>query len=815
MMRATNKSVICTWVGVASAALGMPAFAQTAPIEPEPVSEAQSSDAAQDIIVTARKRQESLLKVPVVMAALTSEALEAYATHDLNTVAQRAPGLLVGTSLAANGVQVSMRGIGTTANNATIDNSISLNVDGLQLSQGLAYNIGMFDVGQVEVLKGPQALFYGKNSPAGVISLRSADPTDAFELIARAGYEFEANEKIGELIVSGPLSRGLKVRLGARYSHQEGFFRNDAVVLPGLGSINPTDRRVTPTKDLIVRGTVLFEPSDVYSARLKASYEYLDLRGTQPAIQIGYCPDGTAGVPPLDIPFLLGDDCKVDRSIRIAWPDPAAFEDLRNGGKPFATFHQALGSLQQDLKLSDNLTLTSVTGLYHLDQDYLYLATTTGTALGLVSDSGFKSRQFTQEIRLTSDNTDGPMNFMVGGFYQDARQDVRVRLKGNMALALPAVFTAVDHRIDISSVSLFGQLIWKLRDDLELAPGARWTRETRRHRQTNFNSANGPLGITPLLVPRISSSNISPEVTLTYAPTDDLTFFAAYKTGFKSGSFNGVVFLSPTTDGSFNDEKVEGGEIGVKTRLFDRQLSLNAAGYYYHYSDLQVGANEISGVTGALVLRTLNAASANVYGVDFDAVYSPHAIPGLNLRAAVNYNRARYDSFPNAPCGNGQTIAQGCNRLVNPATGRFTSQDLSGRELVRAPEWSGNFGFDYEMPAGRNLLLNFAAFGNFSSRYSTNLIDQPGYYQDGYVKANASFTVKDADGRWDISLIGNNLNNKIITGNCFNSNSQNGVFFGGQIAGAELPGPAGGDEASCVAERGREVWLRLTTRFGG
>src|SRR5439155_15098751 len=129
------------------------------------------AQALEEIIVTARKRQESILKVPVVMTAVTQQQLEAYSTHDLFTVANRVPGLLVGTSLAGNGLQVSMRGIGTTANNATVDNSISLNVDGLQLSQGLAYTLGMFDLGQVEVLKGPQALFYGKNSPAGVISL--------------------------------------------------------------------------------------------------------------------------------------------------------------------------------------------------------------------------------------------------------------------------------------------------------------------------------------------------------------------------------------------------------------------------------------------------------------------------------------------------------------------------------------------------------------------------------------------------------------------------------------------------------------------
>ncbi|MDE2410256.1 MAG: TonB-dependent receptor [Sphingomonadales bacterium] len=764
----------------------------------------------QDIVVTARKRAESILKVPIVMTALTDQQLQAYATHNLYTVAARVPGLLIGTSLAANGIQASIRGVGTVTNNATIDNSISLNVDGLQLSQGLAYGIGMFDVGQVEVLKGPQALFYGKNSPAGVISLRSADPTDKFELIARAGYEFEAKEKVGELIISGPVSDALKLRLATRYSDQEGFFRNDAQVIPGLGSIDPTDRRVTPTKDLILRGTALFAPGGGYTARLKTSYEYTNIQGTWPGNEIGYCPEGTGGVAPLNIAFIGGDDCKVNRSIRVAWPDPTVFTGLSNGGKPYNKQKQLLASFEQNIQLGNSLKLTTLTGYYWLDQRYLFLATVTGGAEGLVSDSGFKSHQFTQEVRLASD-FGGPINFTLGSFYQKADQKAQILLRGNTVLRLPSVLTSVAHDINIESYSVFGQLVWKLAPDVELSPGGRWTHEARTHRQFNYNAANGPIGQSTLLDPQIASDNFSPEVTLTFTPNNDLTLFASYKTGFKSGSFNGVIFLSPTTPGSFGDEKVKGGEVGLKTRLLDRQLSINAAAYYYRYSNLQVGANEVTGT--ALILRTLNAAAANIYGVDFDASFAPSAVPGLRLSAAVNYNHARYASFPNAPCGNGQTIALGCNQLVNPANGRFTSQDLQGHVLVRAPEWMGSVGIDYDLPMANGMKLSWGGLASFSSKYSVNLIDQPGFYQSAYFKLGANVTLHGREDRWELALIGNNLNNRITSANCFNSNSQNGVFFGGQIAGAAAGGPAGLDEAACVAERGREVWIRATVKL--
>ncbi len=803
-----KKANLALLGSVASLLYPAVAMAQTAPAP----ARTYVADAEEEIIVTARKRDESILKVPVVMTAITQQALEKFSTHDLYTVAARVPGLLVGTSLAANGLQVSMRGIGTVANNATLDNSISLNVDGVQLSQGLAYGIGVFDVAQVEVLKGPQALFFGKNSPAGVISLRSADPTDKFEVIGRAGYEFEAKEKVGELVVSGPVSEALKLRAGVKYSDQSGFFRNVVDVLPGTGSINPTDRRVAPTTDLILRGTALWEPNDTYKARAKFSFEHSDVQGTWPPFQVAYCPDGTGAVAPKNVQFLRGEDCVQDRNVRTAWPDPAAFDTLRNGGKPFNNLKQAIASLEQTANLTDHLTLTSLSSAYKLNQEYLFLASI-GAAMSLVSDSGFSANQLTQEVRLNS-SYDGPINFTAGAFYQHGTMETRVRLLGNTVLLLPKVSQQNRHHIKIDSGSFFGQINWKITPTLEFAPGARWTTEQRYHQQWNDYIGSGPLGYSQLLDPRIASTNFSPEASLTYTPTSDLTVFANYKTGFKSGSFNGTIFFNPTTTASFNDEKVRGGEVGLKSRLLDHQFAFNAAGYYYRYTNLQVGANEIQGAT--IINRTLNAASADVYGVDMDATYSPRAIPGLNLNAALNYNHARYVSFPNAPCGNGQTISQGCNQILvgTGAAAHFTSQDLAGKKLVRAPDWMGSVGADYQMPINDNMVIDFGGFLNFTSSFSADLPDLANFDQKGYMKANASITLKQADDRWSFSVIGNNIGNKITAANCTNSNSQNGSFFGGQQQGFAAAGLAGGDEKNCISERGREVWLRFSVKLG-
>lgn len=769
----------------------------------------------EEVIVMARKREESILDVPVVASVLTQAALEQSKIDDLFTVATRTPGLLLGTAPASPGTQVSLRGIGTTALNATMDQSVSLNIDGLPLNQGNAYGVGMFDVAQVEILKGPQSLFFGKNNTAGVISLRSADPTDEFEVITRVGYEDEAEEKEVDFILSGPVSDSLKLRLAARYSDQEGYFRNEAEGIPALGGLTPAFKNYAPVEETTIRGTALWEPNDAFTARLKLNYNDYRMDGGATPQQITYCPDGTGPAAPNTVPFMLGEDCRTDRVLRLTWFNPAAFDGILNDGKPFNDISQTFGSLELNYRLTDDLSLTSVTGYYDLDLLVQSLGAAVGTTVPVAAQVAFDERQVTQEVRLTSDYT-GPVNFMVGAFYQDGEQSNNLRLPGNTFLRLPAMLQRVQGVVDIRSASLFGQVMWDITEKLEVSVGARWTDEEREHTMINYNPAQGQLGPVPRPDPKISSSNTSPEVTLTYKPTDTLTAFASYKTGFKSGSYTTANFQPPDRLASFDDEEVQGGEVGIKTSTADRRLAASIAAYYYEYDDLQVGANDLSAIGGGnfvSIQRTLNAASATVKGIEFDINYSPAAIDGLTLSSALNYNRAEYDSFPNAPCGNGQTISEGCDQLFNPTTGRFTSQDLAGRRLVRAPEWSGYVGFDNETPVGENLTLGFGAGANYTSEYSTTLVDLPGFEQDDYVKVDANVALRGNEDRWELALIGLNLGDETTKSMCTNSNNQNGAVFGGQTSGAETGGPAGTDEAACFVERGRQIWARVSVRF--
>ena len=839
------KTLLLASAAAGAAFVSQPAFAQA---EGE-----EANDRNGDIIVTARKQNESILKVPVVLTALGVEQIERAQIKDLTDIGKKVTGLQFGVASVESGNLVSMRGYGTNALDPGVDASVSLNLDGLQITQGMAYAVGFFDMAQVEVLKGPQALFFGKASPAGVISVRTADPGDKTEIIARAGYDFVAQESRNELILSAPLGDTLGIRLAGLYDHLGGFFKNTAT--PGtpigtaLGGI-ALPSRFGETDSYMLRGTLVWKPSSDFSARLKVNLTRDNQLGAQ-AGQLIDCPEG-----PVSNFFSLNEDCKADRNVNIVGLNPAAFPGMVpfRGGLPAVRTWQKFGTLELNYDLSPKLSLTSVTGYYNMRTWVDFNCSYSGQAAsGCMTTKRLKREDFTQELRLSSD-FDGPLDFTLGGFYQDGEITNSVVLPGNVALfGSPAFARLFDgtHDIDIRAISLFGQARFQVTPQFEIAAGTRWTDEKRTSSPTSvdlFGAVTGVPGrtITDFAVehPPLRAKNWSPELTLTWTPTDDLTVFGSLKQAYKSGSYNIVVAAAKGRPDDFGDEKIQGGEIGLKARLAGRQLNFNVAGYYYKVADMQVQVNlPFSGLIP--VLTTLNAASSKIYGIDADFTYRPDSIEGLEINGAINWNHARFTQF-SAPCDGGRTFAAGCN--LNPVTTndafpafdataaglpanlfpinttpgpnlgirtfRYTNRDLSGSRLARAPDLSGNIGFHYEMPAGKGMVFGIGADAQFSSKYVALLgtDNQPEIFQKAYAKLNVNLSLKDDNGAWEVAFIGNNLTNKLTLSNVNKAHYAGGVVLPGLTSGGPALGPAGRAETAGTLDRGRELWIRLTLR---
>lgn len=835
---ALNVTLTVSTAAAAMIALGGPAAAQGA--RPSDVNHA-AEPTGDEIIVTARKREEFLHEVPIIEHVLTADQLQRQQVVDLKDVARLTPGLLIGTSVLSIGQQVSIRGVGTSSADPGIDQSVSLNIDGLSLGQGLAYSSGAFDLAQVEVLKGPQALYYGKSSTGGVISLRTADPTDRFEVIVRAAYELEAHTRRGELIVSGPVTETLKLRLAGMWQKSDGYYLNRAVGNPALGGLTPRYDRMGRSQSWQLRGTALFAPDDGFDARLKVNVVH-DRAINAENFQFTSCPDGIAGSLGIQF-FAPTEDCRKDRVGYIVDYNPVFYPGVINGGVPLVETDQQYGSLEMNYRKIPGVTVTSLTGLYFLQSQSLLNTNELGFAGPILAAQNprFRRREFTQELRANSDFA-GPLNFTLGAYYQSARVSNWVSLIAATYPALtgipgfgPGALQPLQdalNRFTIRTFSLFGQARYQITPELELSGGVRWADERRKQNPRLLPSAAyfplltvpGTSDVARMPTPVVQSSTWSPEFTLTYKPTADLTAFASYKRAYKSGSFSIATpptILSPNAlclvsqscaylDNAFQDERVEGGEIGLKGRFADRQLDISLAGFHYVYKGLQVGSVEPAR-GGVPIIRTVNAGSGKVTGAELSAAFSPRAMQGLTVNGALTYTHARFNVLDNAPCYGGQTIAAGCTKQPDPTTGLFFAQDLAGFAFVRAPDWQANFGFNYEMPVGRALKLSLSNTNYYSTDYPVALAARRDFYQEGVWKHDASIALADRDDRWEVAVIGKNLTRKYTTSSCITANYANGSL-GGQITGGTGAGPAGVDEVGCLMDPGPEIWLRLTFR---
>lgn len=763
-------SLLCT-TGSALGAAAIPAMAQMPDASPAKTAR-QAEGGLQDIVVTARKRTESTQDVPVAVTALSAEQIARYDLTNLEKIAASTPQFVVGRSAVGSGAQLVLRGIGSNSSSIGIEQSVAVVVDGAYYGQGRIINEGFFDLERAEILKGPQALFFGKNATAGVVSLTSASPKSKPEFLTRVAYDIKSENLIGEFIGSGPITDTLGVRVALRGSKMfGGYFRNNASPttytttndVTGLTTIHqnlPAARDAPGTREFIGRATLLWEPTDRFTANLKAS----------------------ANINNSDIPawnFVLFN-CPTGRSARNAAIPCGRNFNINQSHLPSDIGNTVLfgrdgklGNRYKSWQVTSNLeyrgesiTLTSVTN-YNWNKNH-YICDCDFTVTDLPSNFGMEKARFhafsTEARVLTS--FDAPINAMVGVYYQSSRRkydsgalgggfdnpnapDPRYRYLTNVK----------DSATDGETIALFGQAIWKIIPELELASGVRYTHETKDSYFQHPYARGATFRAGVKFEAEQTFNNWSPEVTLTYKPSRDVTIYGGYKTAYKSGGFSNSGILSPTAtvdDFTFDPETVKGFEGGIKTTMLDRQLRLNLAAYRYHYSNLQIDFFN----SPIFAFSTINAGSVVTKGVELDFEFAPRAVTGLSLRGSINYNKARYGSFPNAPCYTGQSIAAGCTTIVPRP-----QQDLQGKPTAMAPEWTGSLGVSYDAPLGDSFILGLSADARYSDSYLSSSFGNASSRQKSYTSIDASARLSTEDGQWELAVIGKNLTNTFyVTG---------------------------------------------------
>ncbi len=810
----TLRKLMVSSALVSVAATALPVMAQTAAKAEEEVS------ASNDIVVTARQRNETLQDVPVAVTSISGDTLEKYNVTNIDKLESRIPSLTVQQGGSNGGASLSLRGVGTANLSPSFQSAVALDFDGVQIGQLRILQSGFFDMEQVDVLKGPQSLYFGKSASAGVLTLRSAGPTKDFQIKAKVGYETEENGKFVETSVSGPISDTLGFRLAGRYSKIKELVINDAPFAkkPFRGS-----------EDLYLRGVLTWNPADNFTSDLRVNYIDSKRDGANLYQDIDCGPNGIAdriqGPGPLT--FASGNSC-ITGDGRYNYSDiapqlvanlPAGF--TKNRVQPFNETKIWLGRLRNDVDLTDNFSLTSITGYYQLKtaelDSYAYggfipaSGSTPGVSFGTsLSYAKYRTSQFSQEVRANIKEL-GPLDLTFGAFYERRVDDVNTLIyAANIGILAADPITGFTSDVlklqntKSDAYSVFASAIVDISDNLELAGGVRYTKENKLSRfsvpQVHAFLAASPFGVPvgyntgPI---RFSDDNYSPEVSLTYKLNPDVNIYAAYKTGYKSGGIDSAVlpttpFVAAAAAGNFNSirfgsETSKGFEFGLKSQLLDRRLTFNVAAFQYKFDNIQI----IQFNPAIINFVTLNATQITTKGVDLDVTWRT-PLEGLTLTSAVNYLDAKYTK-------------DFCPTVFNPATTRNDSRNCSlgvagtnliGRSTRVAPKFTGNFGANIDAPIG-GMKLSVNGNARFSSSYfigDTNLRDPK---QPSYWSFDTGVSLADANDKWTLSLSAVNLTDKLYLTSL--------TPKPGQVAG--------GDDQIFSYNRGRQIFITGAVKF--
>lgn len=747
----------------------------------------------EEIYVTARKRQETLLDAPVAITALRAEDIQRYGYRDIESISDQTPELVINVNVAATAGAIALRGVSSGTFGSDLDQSVSMNIDGVVISRAVSLVSGFHDVQQIEILKGPQALFWGKNSPAGIISFRTADPGDEFEASITAGHEIEMEQTYVSGVLSGPIGDDWAARLTVKYLDQEGFMDEE-----NGGSKWDTLENI---EDTFVRFSLVGDMSERLNIRAKFSHNVTDNSGNFGAAHSFFCP--TAPAP--------GDQCQLDDSVRtnsdsrLAGYGPWGY--LYGDGEPAQDLTNILASLEINYDF-DNMDLSAITGWNKWDRRFLSIDPINAIP-GFLSASNYNYESLTQEIRLSSD-FDGPFQFMVGAFAQQTYSEIEAsayfhdpflqvtdpaRLL-DKSQQIPFWWIGAVADVDGDAWSVFLQASYDLTDTLNLSVGARYSEEEKELDKVhdtcyapavfgNFvplaldvsNCIEFPArGFQEFNNHPYDADNLSPEVTLRWQPSDTATYYVSYKEGFKSGGYNTTFTLTPIP--TFDEETVKGFEVGIKTELFDRRLRVDWAAYDYEYADLQVSAWN----PATAQINILNAAEATIRGTELGLTYLPAAVDGLTLTAQMAYNSAEYDEFQTR-CWLGQTVAQGCTIGPDPITGAFSAQDIAGQDLNYAPEFGATLAAHYEATLGDSGIRYMlgASAARTDSYMSHDAFNPNGMVDDAW-RYNASLRLVGVDERWEVAVIGRNLSDERrvtytqeVRGTGFGTGTDNGL----------------------------------------
>jgi iron complex outermembrane recepter protein len=609
---------------------------------------AQQSSTVEEIVVTAQRREQSLQDVPISISAFTTDTIEKNMFADVADYITRTPNASFITNGARSRRQISIRGV-TNFLGFVGTSTTGFYVDDFSVA-GSTINPPIMDIERIEILRGPQATYFGRNALGGGVSITSRKPEHEFSSSIMADYSrFDTIDLEG--VVNIPLvDDKLAARLNLKHSESDGHIEN----IHPIGGGNESEYqyakaliRYTPTDNLTIDTTWQWADESVGMREGVPSGVFSLFAGG--VLYAGRFPDRDGDG--MSDPFVDTVGFYPENRNRTNFNTP---QDV---GTSFRN-----GVIRIDYEMSD-LLLTSISG--YINSDFFLNGDIDGSSLDFFNEFRNLERQsVSQEFRLQ--NTDsGRLQWNVGALYaKDEGEDWnRTFVGAAQPLGLPDGFL-IDREDSTSEAdywAVFGQADYDLTDRLTVSVGGRYSEETKRSDITGFSGV-----LVTVLSVEETFDDFSPRFAFTWQANENLTFFGTASKGFKSGG----VQIAPSPDReSFDPETLWNYEVGVKAALFDQRLRLNAALFYMDWEDLQVGFQEnLIDEDGNFVLfgGTNNAESATSKGAELALT----ALLGekLLVNFSAGYLDAKFDRFT--------ALIDGQNRI------------LDGRTIPNAPKWT-------------------------------------------------------------------------------------------------------------------------------
>ena len=701
----------------------------------EPViSEVAADGFIEEVVVTARKREESIMDTPLSVSALSTSDLARFQVDDLGDIQNIVPNLSLNMGDAANAV-IYIRGVGQRDSLSFADPGVGVYLDDVYMGRAQGSFLDVIDVERIEVLRGPQGTLYGRNTIGGAIKYVSAGPTDTHFLEAEASIG-NYNEYRLKATWSGPLSDdgSLLARLSLAHVAHDGYNDN---VFTGAGDNTDGDKET-----FAGRFHLRYSPNDDLSFDLTLDRSVNDPERSITPARV------TAG------PTLVQNTANFMRT-----DDPFRVEANFNDVERLKV--EGIG-LTMDYQVSEAIGLKSITSFRQLEHETNIDLDGTGHEIfGVFVDQD--QEQFSQEVQLSYD-AGGAVKALAGVYYfseDDVTPDgisntEPIDFTGGAGLLYSPYGTVSENDQSVEAVAVFGEISWFVTSALEFTAGARYTHESKDLKRRACQA----LGAFGMILPDIEDCNppansanpfalnldldedfskVTPKVGISYRLNEaDLVYFT-YARGFKSGGFDGRIGYNGASDGGavitqalpYDPEIADTYEIGWKSSLADGKLRLSAAAFYNDYQDLQLSSFSAT-PTGGFATVFTNAGKAENWGFEAELLANP--VPDFLASFSVGYLEAEYEEFINS-----------------------ANQDVSNTLTpINSPELTGNLGLQYRHSLGfANLILG--ADISYRSDYFVDINNLDALRQDDFALLNASIGLEDESGKWNVSFGVKNL----------------------------------------------------------